>query len=143
MTVNELLAAALGYEESLLAHSLYCGLMDGVISGTDLVNEQTYSLIDLDKAKSMKDQNVLGIQFMRLYSAPLGNSLFAMFFAPDEEKAKQLYKKEFKQNCKKMYLVDHGMDISTYCLESKKHQTWRELRDSLPVLPAYVGVFQK
>jgi len=143
MKINELLSYSLESEQSLIAHAIYTGLIDGVLDGSADVSNDMYDLIDTEKAYAFYKANKLGIKFMDLYAAPIGEGMFAMFFAATEMDAKSLYKKSFAQECKKMHLMNHGMDMSMYSLETKKHETWREIRDSMPELPAYAGIFKK
>lgn len=143
MNVNELFAQALHYEESLLAHTLYSGLKDESVEGTSLVGSDLYDRIDLEKGFQLHKQNFLGLNSAKLFTSPIGNGKFAMIFAEDAQTARKIYKKEFREDCGQMHLLHYGLDASTYDLETKQHQTWREYRDSLPELPAFAGIFEK
>lgn len=143
MNINELFADALRYDESLLAHTLYSGLKDGSIEGTNSVDADLYDRIDLEKGYQLHRKNFLGLNSAKLFASPIGNGKFAMIFAEDEKTARKIYKKEFRAECGRMHLLHYGLDVSTYDLETKEHQTWREYRDSLPELPAFAGIFEK
>lgn len=143
MTINELLSDALAYEESFLAHAIYTGIKSGVLKGDDSADGDIFENVNLEEAHKLHQQNILGIQSVKLYASPLSKSMFAMFFAESEEIARKLYKKEFRKECSSMHRLEYGLDASTYNLETKEHRTWREERDSLPELPAYAGIFEK
>lgn len=143
MNVNELFAQALHYEDSLLAHVIYCGLKDGAVEGTSSAEIYLYDRIDLEKGYQLHKQNFLGMKWTKLFASPLGSGKFAMIFADDKQSARKVFKKEFRQNCQVIHQMDYGLDTSVYNMETKQHQTWREYRDSLPVLPAFAGIFEK
>lgn len=143
MKVNDLLNAAIETESSLLAHTLYAGLIDGKIEGHEEATPATYERIDLEKGFQLYKNNTLGLKNMKLFAAPVKNKEFEMFFAANEAEAKKLYYKSFRKDIKTVHEVSHGIDLSIYSPDTKTHQTWREMRDTLPSLPAYVGTFTK
>ena len=143
MTISELFTYALESESSLLAHALYAGLRNGDINGTDPAEEKTFERINEEKAWQMHKENALGIKAMNLYAVPLASGEYAMFFAADTNDVKKLFKKNFRIDCKKIFEMNHGLDMSMYSLDTDTHETWRETRESLPSLPAYVGIFTK
>lgn len=143
MTINELFTQALELENSLVAHALYAGIRNGDIDGADPADEKTFERINQQKAFQFYKENTLGIKLTNLYAVPLASGEFAMFFAENLDDVKKLFKQNFHIDCKKIFEMNHGMDMSMYSLDTRKHETWREIRDSLQTIPAYVGTFIK
>lgn len=143
MTVAEQMQEALANDHSLLAHALFVGLQKEYWQPNDSAETIDFDKLDFTELEKMTAENVLSIETNRLYTVPLGNGSFAMYFAPDEEKAKLLHKRTFGKFCEKAILMEYGLDMSMYNPETNKHQTWREIRSEMPELPAYAGLFQK
>ena len=143
MTVGEQLQEALTNDHALLAHALFIGLRKEYWQAEDKADEIDFDRLDFAELKAMTDENVLALEKNQLYTVPLGDGLFAMYFAPDEGTVKKLHRKEFGTSCKKALLMYYGLDVSIYDPEINIHRTWREVRESMVELPAYAGLFQK
>lgn len=143
MTVAEQMQEALANDHSLLAHALFMGLQKGYWRSNDSADSINFDQLDFAELEKMTADNVLSLETNSLYTVPLGNGSFAMYFAPDEEKAKVLHKRTFGTFCEKAILMEYGLDMSMYNPETNKHQTWRKIRSEMPELPAYAGLFRK
>lgn len=143
MTVAEMFADALENGNSYIAHALFSGLSTGRIHADDLATADTFDRIDAKHVEQLHQQNALGIKPIELYAVPLKKKEFAMYFAQDLETVKRLHREQFKSDCSKIHNMTRGMDMSMYSLDTKQHETWRQIKDGLAQLPAFVCILQK
>lgn len=142
-TINENLRYAMLHDDSLTAHALLQGLSSGALKPDDPYDENTFDKLDLAKVAELKEANVLNMNNALLYCVHLERKDFAMYFAHGEAEVHAMHRKQFGTGAKKVMLLDYGMDLSVYTESDNSHQTWREMRDNMKILPAYAGVFMK
>lgn len=143
MTISEQLAAAVRYEDSLLAHALFLGIRSGLWKPDDEAENADFDKLDNTELDRIKAANLLGIRFMHLYSAPLGNKLYAMIFAENETDARKAFARHYSRKCGKVHQMSYGLDRRFYCPDLQKERTWRELRDSLVEFPIVAAEYEK
>lgn len=140
-TINEQMADALHYEETLLAHALLLGIQKGYWTGDD--RKADFGKLDMDELLAMREKNVLGIRFIHLYSSPLGDGEFAMIFAANEKDVREVFQEKMKRPCEKMHRLDYGLDQSFYDPNTKKFRYWREYRSTFNKFPAFACIYRK
>lgn len=143
MNAAELFQEAAAIEQSFLAHALFQGFKSGVIQQSDEVTPELYDRINLEQAYQEHQKNTLGIKRVQLYTVQLEEKVFAMYFAEHKGQVMELHAKTYRQKAEKVIAMGTRMETSFYDPTTDKHQTWREYRNSLSELPAYVGEFEK
>src|SRR5690606_33307649 len=114
-----------------------------VLKGSDPYDEHSFDNLDFEQVQKLKESNVLNINIADLYSVQVEKGQFAMFFAYTEVEVRRMYREQFAVDAGKVHLLDYAVDRSMYTPSTNKHQAWREIRDSMKVLPAFAGVFVK
>lgn len=142
-TISENLQYATLTGDSLTAHALLQGLTSGVLKGSDPYDGHSFDNLDFEAIGRLKEDNVLNINSIDLYSVQLNKNEFAMFFAKNEDEVRVLFRKTFSADAGKVGHLFYAIDKSMYTPSTKRNQTWREIRDAMKVLPAFAGVFVK
>ena len=143
MTVMELMQDAIKYEESLLAHAIMLGMRRGKWKGADAESEVDWSLLDMEEVKQARDENLLGLNTIQLYSSPLSNNRHAIIMAETPQDASTAFSRAFKRQPRVIHHLPHGMDVTTYEKDLSDAQTWREIRNEMNAFPAVAGIYHK
>ena len=143
MTVGELFQDALQYEESLTAHAVSIGIRKGLWSPADPESVIDWTRLDMDEVTAARDRNDLGLNPVKLYSAPLGDSRFAIIMAETSQDASTAFSRALKRQPRVIHHLPHGMDVTTYENDLSDAQTWREIRNEMNAFPAVAGIYHK
>ena len=143
MTVGELFQDALKYEVSLTAHALSIGIRKGLWHPATPESEIDWDLLDKDEVMAARDRNDLGMNPIKLYSAPLSDKRFAIIMAETPQDASTAFTQAFKSEPRVIHHLPHGMDVTTYEKDLTDAQTWREIRNGMTNFPAVAGIYHK
>ncbi|WP_424236392.1 hypothetical protein [Bhargavaea ginsengi] len=142
-TVMELMQDAIKYDEPLIAHAVMLGIRHGKWSPSDPESVVDWSLLDLEEVRQARDENILGMSKVQVYSSPLGSNRHAIIFAETSLEAATFFLRAFKHKPRVIHHLPHGMDVTTYESDLKDSQTWREIRNELNTFPAVAGIYLK
>lgn len=143
MNVAEQMQEAISYDHHLLAHGLFLGLQKGYWGANDDASKIDFSKLNYEELEKVTEENLLDLETNKLHAVLMENKNFAMYFALDTQTVKAMHRKQFGYIPEKIIELEYGLDLSIYNPDTRKHQTWREIRQSMPILPAYAGLFRK
>ena len=69
----------------------------------------------------------------------MASKRFALYLAEKEVEARREHQRIYGEISPNTWDVSHKMDKSTYCEETKKSQSFRELKRQVMEFPYYVG----
>jgi hypothetical protein len=139
MLIKEAYFDSLRYEESSLAHYIHHLLAEKIISLDDDISKLNLDRANHEKVAEMIQNNVLGINKVRVYSIKMNQKDFVFIFALSEEEAIRYYTKTFRQrpwNCH-----EHLLDYQFY--RGNEGVSFRDRRKECDHFPAIAGYFSR
>lgn len=143
MTYNELLNDAIKYDEEKLAYSVYWLIKNRVVKGTDNARSINWDLVNHDEVETMRKQNELNMNIIKLFTMPYDKNKHFLVFAIDEKSAKGHCVNELGIIPGKVIDISYKIDTSFWFPNKNKYQSLRELRDETLIFPATVMIIEK
>lgn len=137
--VKELLYDAINYDEPFLAHAIYDAVEKGLVKLDDPASAIPYEQLDYPAILKMRDENKLLMCRIKLFIVPMASKRFALYLAEKEVEVRREHQRIYGEISPTTWDVSHKMDMSTYCEETKKSQSFRELKRQVMEFPYYVG----
>lgn len=138
-SVKALLFEAIHYDEPYLAHAIYFAVQKGFVKLEDPASAIPYEQLDYTAIMKMRDDNQLKICGVKFFIVPMGSKKFALYLAEKEEEVRAEHQRIYKDAAFTVLDVSHKMDTTTYCEETKKWQSFRELKRQVVQFPYYAG----
>ncbi len=138
-SVKELLYDAVKYDESFLAHSIYFAVQQGYVKLEEPASTIPYEQLDYEVIKKMRDENRLAMCNVKLYIIPMASKQFALYLATTKDKAQAEHHRVYGGVVNTIIDVSDKMDTVTYCEETKKWRSFREVKQEVLQFPYYVG----
>ena len=137
-TIKEQLADAIDYDAPLLAHAIYFALQEGIVQLDDPASSLPKNL-DYDIVTKWRDENVLQLCTIKLFTIPMGQNRHALYLAKKEDDARAKHFKIYAQLAQRILDATHKMDVSLYCEATGRYRMIRELKRQVLVFPCYLG----
>lgn len=140
--VSELLVEAVREGLSMFAHSLFVAMQEKIISPNDSEFDIDYNQFPIDKCLAAHQANVLCINPTQLFAIPYENH-FSMYLSKSLEDARTLHQKLFHTIPTKIFNMTDKIDTDVYDLQTKKTESFSEIRDRTINLPAFICFMKK
>lgn len=140
MNVMELMQESIRYDETFLAYAIFWGIQKNVFRGNHDCNSIDFNLVNVSETKEMMNQNILGIEMIRLYSMKMEDGRFAIVLAKQETDAKGKFLSEYGKLPRRVIDISEKMDTSFY-FEKIGHRSIREIKESILEFPYLVMVY--
>lgn len=127
---------------SMLAHSLFVAMQEKIISPDDSEISIPFDQFPMDQCLSAYRQNILCIHPTKLFAIPYENH-FAMYLSKSLEDARTLHQKLFHSIPTKIFNMTDKIDTDVYDLQTKKTESFSEIRDRTINLPAFICFMKK
>lgn len=127
---------------SMLAHSLFVAMQEKIISPDDSEISIPFDQFPMDQCLSAYRQNILCIHPTKLFAIPHENH-FAMYLSKSLEDARTLHQKLFHTMPTKIFNMTDKIDTDVYDLQTKKTESFSEIRDRTINLPAFICFMKK
>ncbi len=137
--VKELLYDAVTYDEPYLAHAIYYAVQKGIVKLEDPASSIPYGQLDYEAILKMRDENRLMMCDVRLFIIPMASKRFALYLAGKEDEAREEHHKHYGVLALNIIGGSRKMDTETYCEDTKKWQSFRDLKRQVLQFPYYVG----
>lgn len=137
--MRELFHDAVLYDVPLMAHAVYHAVEKGVVQWDDFESAIPYGELNHEEIVRMRDENWLRMCTVKLFVVPMGGKRFAVYFAGTEEEARALHRKIYGKVARRVRDVSGKMDASVYCEETRKWQSFWELKEQAVEFPCFVG----
>lgn len=141
-TVRNLMVDAVKEGLTMLAHSLFVAMKEGIISANDSEINLPYERFPIDKCIEATKNNILGIYPTYLFAIPIGDN-FAMYLSKSEKEAKNLHFKLFRTNAKKIFDMTNKIDTDLFDETTGKYESFAEIRDKTISFPKFVCSMNK
>ncbi|MEK4715367.1 hypothetical protein [Sporosarcina sp. FSL K6-5500] len=138
-TVKELLFDAVKWDEPYLAHAVYYAVQQNFVTLEDLANKIPYEKLDHQIVMKMRDDNVLSMSNVKLFTVPMGSRKFAFYLAEKEDDARAEHHKVHGVIPYQIINMTEKMDTSVYCEETKKIESFREMKQNVLHFPYFAG----
>lgn len=138
-SVKELLYDAVTYDESYLAHAIYYAVQKGFVKLEDPESAIPYEQLDYIAIMKMRDENQLKVCDVKFFIVPIASKKFALYLAEKEEEVRAEHHRIYRDVAYTVLDMSSKMDTTTYCEETKKWQSFRELKRQVVQFPYYVG----
>ncbi|MDS9471518.1 hypothetical protein [Sporosarcina pasteurii] len=138
-SVKELLYDAVYYDESFLAHAIYFAVQKGFVHLEDPESKIPYEQLDYTAILKMRDENQLKMCGVKFYIIPMASKKFALYLAERDDEARAEHRRIYGEVARNVLDMSDKMDTSTYCEETKKWQSFRELKREVVEFPYYAG----
>lgn len=138
-SVKELLYDAVYYDESYLAHAIYFAVQNGLVKLEDPESAIPYEQLDYPTILQMRDENQLMVCGVKLFIVPMKSKTFALYLAEKEEEVRAEHRRIYGEVALSILDMSNKMDTSVYCEETKKWQSFRELKRQVVQFPYYAG----
>ncbi|MBO0994644.1 hypothetical protein [Bacillus sp. SD088] len=138
-TIKALYEDAIKYEESLLAHSIFCLIQEGKI---ELEQDDAVLLQinpDPEKLEKLLEMNYLGFHQMNIFSLKTGRQKWVFIFAQTAEDAQQHLHMKTGQN--PLNCLELSPDEVVFT--GNRFLNFRELKKEQTQFPCLVGVYEK
>lgn len=137
--VKELLYDAVTYDEPYLAHAIYYAVQKGIVKLEDPASTIPYAQLDYESILKMRDENQLMMCSVKLFVVPMGSKRFALYLAEKEDEARAEHRRMYGVLALTILDASDKMDTETYCEDTKKWQSFRELKQQVLEFPYYAG----
>lgn len=137
--VKELLVDAVTYDEPYLAHAIYYAVQKGMVKLEDPASAIPYDQLDYKAILKMRDDNQLMMCDIKLFIVPMGSKQFALYLAEKEGEARVKHHKVYGLLAVTIQDVSEKMDTETYCEDTQKWRSFRDLKRQVFQFPYYVG----
>ena len=137
--VKELLYDAVTYDEPYLAHAIYYAVQKGMVKLEEPASNIPYAQLDFEAIMKIRDENQLMMCGVKLFIIPMASKRFALYLAESEDEARAEHHRVYGVLAETIMDVSDKMDTSSYCEETKKWQSFRELKRRVMQFPYYVG----
>lgn len=138
-SVRELLYDAVYYDEPFLAHAIYYAVQNGLVKLDDPESAIPYEQLDYTAILKMRDENQLMVCGVKLFIVPMDSKNFGLYLAEREEEARAEHHRIYGKVAATVLDISHKMDASTYCEETNKWQSFRQLKRQVVQFPYYAG----
>lgn len=137
--VKELLYDAIAYDEPYLAHAIYYAVQNGIVKLDDPASTIPYEQLDYEVILIMRDENQLMMCGIKLFIIPMPAKRFALYLAEREDEARAEHHRIHGVLPLTIKDVSGKMDMETYCEDTKKWQSFRDLKRQAIEFPYYAG----
>lgn len=138
-TIKQLFNDAITYDEPTLAYVIWHLVQEGKARMEDDESILDSSPIDNEKVEIMLKENVLGFNFLKVFSLKMNDKQFIFIFAQSEEEAVKHYIERFKKNP----INCHEYEMDTPMSNGDRFFTFRQLAKEFQEFPAVAGQFEK
>ncbi|MEK5528490.1 hypothetical protein MKX79_03725 [Viridibacillus sp. FSL R5-0468] len=137
-----MLIDAINNGQSMLAHSLFVAMKKQIINGNDIAINLPFDRFPIDECLDAHKKNILSIHPIKLYAITLNNT-FAFYLSKDEESVKRLHFSLFEIIPKRLIDMSEKIYTSVYDEETKKFESFEEIRDRTIEFPVFVCCMDK
>lgn len=137
--VKELLYDAVTYDEAFLAHAIYYAVQTGIVKLEDPASSIPYGQFDYEAILKMRDENKLMMCGVKLFIIPMASKRFALYLAEKEDDARAEHHRMYGLSALNIIDESHKMDTETYCEDTEKWQSFRDLKRRVLQFPYFVG----
>lgn len=137
-TVKELLYDAIYYDEPLLAHAVYYAVQKGIVHLHEPASRIPKEL-DYEEIVKMRDENVLQMCTIKLFTIPMGQKRHALYLAETEDAVRAKHHKIYGQLAQRIIDISHEMDYPLFYEETGRSITFREMKREAVKFPYYAG----
>lgn len=140
MTNNEMLMAAIEFEEVEFAFDLFYLISHGHLDANAKYDSPNWNLVDKKVVNEMMKQNLLGFDIVNIYCIRLNVEDYEIFFAKNEEQARGYALNKYRflpkivQMDKSKYLKEF------YFQDSKEYKSLLQIRQESNVFPRHAMV---
>ncbi|MFJ7933255.1 hypothetical protein [Sporosarcina sp. NPDC096371] len=138
--VKELLCDAITYDEPYLAHAIYYAVQQGMVKLEDPATTIPYAQLDYEAISKMRDENQLMMCRVKLFIVPMASKRFALYLSGKEEEARTVHQRMFGVRPHTILDASDKMDMETYCEDTKRWQSFRDMKRQVLQFPYYAGV---
>lgn len=142
-TVKELLYDAVEYDEPFLAHAVYYAVQQKFVSLEDSIDQLNFEELDHEAVIKMRDENYLSMCTIKLFTIQIEPRRFAFYLAEKEDEARSKHYSIYGQISKRVIDMTDKMDTSLYCHETKRVESFRELKKRTMQFPCFAGEYFK
>lgn len=140
LSVNEFLEGSIEMNMSIVAHTIFWAIKNGLVSGKDDSNKLFDIALNENEINQLHEQNVLGVEQIKLFVIRTKKKdLFAFYFAPDLLAANSLHKSLFGDDFEG---ISNGKRLWANIMHFTKHDlntNFLEYRKQFVEFPAYIG----
>jgi hypothetical protein len=124
-----------------MAYAVYYAVQKGLVQLDEPESRIPYDQLDYDAIIKMRDENWLRMCTVKLFVVPMGGKRFAVYLAENAEEVMAQHRNIYGGLARRVIDVSTKMDVSIYCEETGKSQSFRELKRRVVDFPYYVGEF--
>ena len=140
MTNNEMLMAAIEFEEVELAYDLYYLIANGIINAEDefTLQGKDWNKIDGQATREMREMNLLGFDLVDLYSVRLDVDTWEVIAAKTSEEARGYFMNKYRF-LPKIIKMDKSKWLKEFWFEDMKtYKSLQEIRKESNKFPRHL-----
>lgn len=142
-TVKELLLDAVTWDEPFLAHAIFYAVQQKFVSLEESADHIPFADLDHEAIVKMRDDNVLAMSKMLLFTVPMEHRVFAFYLAENVGDARSEHQRQFGAFPQKVIDVSDKMDMPLFTSDLSKYQSFRDKKQQALHFPCFVEVMQK
>ena len=140
--VYQLLMDMIKYEQNFGAYWIYLALKKGYLQKHDppeRIYDVPFTDAEIEELWRMEQQDVLGINRIKLYATQLDEKKYPFYFAENPVDAQQLHEKLYGQYARRWHSVYNQVKGKPIILTTGESITWYELKERYVDFPVHVG----
>ena len=134
------------YEQNFGAYWIYLALMKGYLHKHDRperIYDVPFTEEEIAEIHRMNDQDVLGINRVKLYATKVYDKEYALYFGRTPEEAQSLHHKIHGIWATRWHSIYKQHKFTQFLLNGRQEWVYLfELKERVKTLPAYVGVVE-
>ena len=138
-TAKELLDDAVKHDERFNAHAVYYAVTNGFAKLEDPVDSIPFDKLDYDVIRKMRDENMLAMCNIKLFLIRIEPGKFAFYLAKSKDDAQAEHHRMYRELNSDITEMTERMDVTLYCEETKRYESFREIKNRTMQFPCFAG----